>query len=43
MAAALHLASGTVRDHVAAVLVKVGVRDRTRAVVRAREPGLLDG
>ncbi|WP_432520628.1 response regulator [Kineococcus sp. SYSU DK006] len=43
IAAALHLAPGTVKNHVTAVLLKLGVRDRTRAVLRALELGLLDG
>lgn len=37
----LHLAPGTVKNHVSAVLLKLGVRDRTRAVLRALELGLL--
>ena len=43
IAAALHLAPGTVKNHVTAVLLKLGVRDRTRAVLRALERGLLEG
>ncbi|WP_432483676.1 response regulator [Kineococcus esterisolvens] len=43
IAAALHLAPGTVKNHVTAVLLKLGVRDRTRAVLRALELGLLGG
>ncbi|WP_432494774.1 response regulator [Kineococcus gypseus] len=43
VAAALHLAPGTVKNHVTAVLLKLGVRDRTRAVLRALELGLLEG
>jgi DNA-binding NarL/FixJ family response regulator len=43
IASALHLASGTVKNHVTAVLLKLGVRDRTRAVLRALELGLLEG
>jgi DNA-binding NarL/FixJ family response regulator len=42
IAAALHLADGTVKNHVSNVLVKLGVRDRTRAVLRSLELGLLD-
>ncbi|MFS0704435.1 response regulator [Cellulomonas sp. 179-A 9B4 NHS] len=37
----LHLAPGTVKNHVSAVLLKLGVRDRTRAVLRALDLGLL--
>lgn len=37
----LHLAEGTVKNHMSSVLVKLGVRDRTRAVLRALEHGLL--
>ncbi len=43
IASALHLAPGTVKNHVTAVLVKLGVRDRTRAVLRALDLGLLEG
>ena len=42
IAAALHLAEGTVKNHVSAVLLKLGVRDRTRAVLRALDLGLFD-
>jgi DNA-binding NarL/FixJ family response regulator len=42
IAAALHLAPGTVKNHVSNVLLKLGVRDRTRAVLRALDLGLLD-
>ena len=41
IAAALHLAPGTVKNHVSSVLAKLGVRDRTRAVLRALHLGLL--
>ncbi|QGQ20578.1 response regulator [Cellulomonas sp. JZ18] len=41
IADSLHLAPGTVKNHVSAVLLKLGVRDRTRAVLRALELGLL--
>ncbi len=37
IAAALHLAIGTVKNHISSVLSKLGVRDRTRAVLRAFE------
>lgn len=37
----LHLAEGTVKNHMSSVLAKLGVRDRTRAVLRALELGLL--
>lgn len=42
IAAALHLAEGTVKNHVSNVLVKLGARDRTRAVLTALGLGLLD-
>jgi DNA-binding NarL/FixJ family response regulator len=41
IAGALHLATGTVKNHVSNVLLKLGARDRTRAVLRALELGLL--
>jgi DNA-binding NarL/FixJ family response regulator len=41
IAEALHLAPGTVKNHVSNVLLKLGVRDRTRAVLRALHLGLL--
>lgn len=41
IASALHLAPGTVKNHVSSVLWKLGVRDRTRAVLRALHLGLL--
>jgi DNA-binding NarL/FixJ family response regulator len=41
IAAALHLADGTVKNHMSSVLAKLGVRDRTRAVLRALDLGLL--
>jgi DNA-binding NarL/FixJ family response regulator len=39
----LHLARGTVKNHLSAVFFKLGVHDRTRAVLRALDLGLLDG
>ena len=41
IAEALHLAEGTVKNHMSNVLAKLGVRDRTRAVLRALDLGLL--
>jgi DNA-binding NarL/FixJ family response regulator len=41
IAAALHLAEGTVKNHVTSVLGKLGARDRTQAALRARTLGLL--
>jgi DNA-binding NarL/FixJ family response regulator len=41
IAQALHLAEGTVKNHVSNVLLKLGVRDRTRAVLRALHLGVL--
>lgn len=43
IAGALHLTEGTVKNHVSSVLWKLGVRDRTRAVLRALELGLIPG
>ncbi|WUI02605.1 response regulator transcription factor [Spirillospora sp. NBC_00431] len=43
IAAALHLAEGTVKNHVSSLLAKLGVRDRTLAVLRALHHGLLTG
>lgn len=41
IAYALHVAEGTAKNHVSNVLSKLGVRDRTRAVLRALELGWL--
>ena len=41
IAAAVHLSTGTVKNNVSAILLKLGVRDRTRAVLRALELGLI--
>lgn len=38
---ALHTAEGTIKNHCSTVLSKLGVRDRTRAVLRALELGIL--
>jgi DNA-binding NarL/FixJ family response regulator len=41
IAGRLHLAEGTVKNYVTAILQKLGVRDRTQAALRARELDLL--
>jgi DNA-binding NarL/FixJ family response regulator len=41
IATALGTAEGTIKNHVSSVLAKFGVRDRTRAVLKALEGGLL--
>ncbi len=41
IAGAMFLAEGTVKNHVSAVLLKLGVRDRTRAVLRGLELGII--
>lgn len=41
IADALHLAEGTVKNHVSSVIVKLGARDRTSAVLRALRDGVL--
>lgn len=41
IAHALFLAEGTVKNHVSTVLLKLGARDRTRAVLRALHHGFL--
>ncbi|MFD1719583.1 response regulator [Georgenia deserti] len=38
----LHLAAGTVKNHMTNVFLKLGVRDRTRAVLRALDLGILE-
>ncbi|MCE9574428.1 MAG: response regulator transcription factor [Deltaproteobacteria bacterium] len=41
IARALFVAEGTVKNHVSNILTKMAVRDRTRAVLKAAERGLL--
>jgi DNA-binding NarL/FixJ family response regulator len=41
IAAALYMGEGTVKSHVAHVLAKLGLRDRTQVVVTAYETGLI--
>jgi len=41
IAGALNVAEGTVKNHVSNVLSKMGVRDRTRAVLKAFENGII--
>ena len=41
IAGALGTAEGTVKNHVSSILAKLGARDRTRAVLKALETGLL--
>ncbi|HEX7253782.1 MAG TPA: response regulator transcription factor [Thermoanaerobaculia bacterium] len=41
IARALNLAEGTVKNHVSSILSKLGVRDRTRAVLQAVRAGYL--
>ena len=41
IAHALFIAEGTVKNHVSNILTKMAVRDRTRAVIKAAERGLL--
>jgi DNA-binding NarL/FixJ family response regulator len=43
IAEALGTAEGTVKNHASSILSKLGVRDRTRAVLTALERGLLEG
>ena len=37
----LFLAEGTVKNHITNILGKLGVRDRTQAVLKARDVGLI--
>ncbi len=41
IARALELSEGTVKNHVSSILSKMGLRDRTRAVLKALELGLI--
>jgi DNA-binding NarL/FixJ family response regulator len=41
IAQALGVAEGTAKNHISSILLKMGVRDRTRAVLRALESGLI--
>lgn len=41
IADALHLAEGTAKNHISNILGKLGVRDRTRAVLKGLEMGLV--
>jgi DNA-binding NarL/FixJ family response regulator len=41
IATTLETAEGTVKNQVSSILSKMGVRDRTRAVLRAIETGLI--
>jgi DNA-binding NarL/FixJ family response regulator len=41
IASSIHKSEGTVKNQVSAILAKLGVRDRTRAVLRAIDLGLL--
>jgi DNA-binding NarL/FixJ family response regulator len=43
IASALAVSEGTVKNHVSSVLSKLGVRDRTRAVLKALDAGWLGG
>ncbi|GEK79423.1 response regulator [Agrococcus baldri] len=43
IARGLHLAEGTVKNRMSSVLLKLGAPDRTNAVLRALESGLLTG
>lgn len=37
----LHITDGTVKNHISSVLAKLGVRDRTRAVLKALDLGII--
>ena len=37
-----HLAEGTVKNHLSSILSKLGVRDRTQAVLKAVELGYIN-
>ena len=41
IAESLHITEGTVKNHVSNILSKMGVRDRTRAVLKSLELGLI--
>ena len=41
IADALTIAEGTVKNYISSILSKMGVRDRTRAVLKALEEGFL--
>ncbi|GAA1534989.1 DNA-binding NarL/FixJ family response regulator [Microbacterium ginsengiterrae] len=41
IAGLIHLAEGTVKNHISSVLAKLGARDRTNAVLRAIREGML--
>jgi DNA-binding NarL/FixJ family response regulator len=41
IAGALHKSEGTVKNQVSTILAKLGARDRTRAVLRAVELGVI--
>ena len=41
IAEALNISEGTVKNHVSNILSKLGVRDRTRAVLKATKEGYL--
>ena len=41
IAGALSLAEGTVKNHISSILSKLGVRDRTRSVLKALQLGLI--
>ena len=43
IAQALSKSEGTIKNHVSNILAKLGVRDRTRAVLKAIELGMLQG